>query len=176
MDSLEARKEELFATMTLLNAANRQIYELQASGAPPADLAPLYERQAQLASDKERLAHEVNSEYMYRNLATFMSRVEAFDQSRAAEAGRLLSGQAEIGDAIGGLHAQIDALQHQFSNLGELVDDHTNQIASHSEQIEIISRRLDAHEARLGTLEKELYDLRLVLAGDKGKLRAIREQ
>mgnify|MGYP003476082519 CR=1 FL=1 len=63
---LEARKEELYATVTLLNATSRKVYELQTSGAPPADLVPLYERQNQLSADKERLSLEVNVEAMAR--------------------------------------------------------------------------------------------------------------
>lgn len=171
---LESRKEELFATITLLNAASRQIYEMQAAGAPPADLAPLFERQAQLTSDKERLSHEVNSEYMYRNLSSFMGRLEDYDRNRASEATQIIAGQERTLNEIGGLGAAMAALQRQFSDLGEVVSDHGMQLSEHAKRLADVERRLDANDARLDRLEGEIAQIRISIATDRGAIQRLR--
>lgn len=152
------RKDELFATITLLGGVERQIAEMQAAGAPFADLLPLLERKSQLEADEKRLTLEVYNESLYGNL------------------GRILAGQDDALRAIGGLHNVIDVMRHEFSELGETVSGHGQQIAAHTEQIAQIERRLDTHERRINALEQEIRDVRAGLATDRAKLRGLRHE
>lgn len=173
-DGIEKRKEELFATVTLLNATQQRIYELQEAKAPAVDIAPLYARLATLATDKERLSYEVNAEYQARNLLHFMDRMEGFDQGRKQEAAQIIS-------AIGGVQGKVDALHGMFSEMAETVSDHGLRLSDHADQIAALQKRLEQHEARLDghdqridAVERDIADIRRDIAADRSALRNIR--
>lgn len=113
-EGLEARKAELFATITLRNATSRQIYELQAAGAPPADLAPLYERQNQLDADKERLTLEVYNEALYKNLGNVLTTLQSVQDE---------------------LHAYVETMNAQILQ-GRLNAERRGQLTSVVEEVE----------------------------------------
>lgn len=114
---LEERKAELFATITLLAGTKRDL--VHARGARR---LALIERQAHLEADKERLSHEVNSQYMYRNLQAFMNRVDSYDAERKQEA-------SKISNEIGGLREGQLHLQAGFQTVGESLDGLTKTVA-----------------------------------------------
>lgn len=166
-DGLEKRKEELFATITLIGAVKRQITELRDT-----DTAPLYERLSLLESDKERLSHEVNSEYMYRNLQAFMNRVDAYDAARTKEATDLSIEIGGLRDALQAeFHSGLSAVQQTVSTLAEAVD-------SIQEEVSDLSRRMKSSEndrknirerlARLEAVNDRLARIEAAMAAERG--------
>lgn len=147
-NDLEARKNELFATITLLAGAKRDIV-----AARGARRLVLIERQAQLEADKERLSHEVNAQYMYRNLQAFMNRVDNYDAARR-------KGEEET-------HSGIAALSVQFQTLAETVDGLQSQMRESQEDRRAIHQELAAVKDQLTTY----------IAGSKrGELEVLQER
>jgi len=174
-DGLEERKNELFATITLLAGVKRDIAAAQASGAIA---IPLYDRQAQLEADKERLSHEVNSEYMYRNLQAFMNRVDTYDAARKKEANGILlvveetqRGLGELSRQVGDMGATLAAVVGEVSDLKETTHDHGVRLDAHEAQITGLRTDVDRLqsglrdvEQRLAALESDQQMIRQVLA------------
>lgn len=108
--TLEQRKDALFATITLIGAKRRQIVETPSNGA-------LYEELSFLEAEKERLSHEVNSEYMYRNLQAFMNRVDEYGKETQGGIAAL-SGQFQtLAESVGQLEDRMDASEVDRADL-----------------------------------------------------------
>lgn len=126
-NDLEARKNELFATITLLAGVKRDLI-----GARGQRRLTLIERQAQLEADKERLSHEVNSEYMYRNLQAFMNRVDEYDAQRQKEAKETHSGLAALSGQFRELAADVTQLKK------DMVDSQADRQRLHTQDTAIL--------------------------------------
>jgi outer membrane murein-binding lipoprotein Lpp len=167
--SLEQRKNGLFATITLLAGVKRDIASAQAAGR---DVAELYDRQAQLEADKERLSHEVNSEYMYRNLQAFMNRVDAYDAERKTEAERTHSGLAalsgqfqELADDVTQLKKDMQASRSDRQSLHETDGTILREIAGVKADVEALKQQLvqymaGSRRAEVDTLRQEIERLK----------------
>lgn len=161
-NDLEARKNELFATMTLIKAAKHDLAMAQLAGA---GTLPLIDRLSDLESDRERLAHEVNSQYMYRNLSAFMDRVEAYEAARQSDTSQLTAGQAGIRDALEVASAD---LKKEVGDQGLALNRALDLLDVLSETQRDHAGRLDAHDARFEAVEARVTRTEQALA----KLRA----
>lgn len=167
-EGLEERKNELFATITLLAGVKRDIAAAQRDGR---DSLALYDRQAQLEADKERLSHEVNSEYMYRNLQAFMNRVDDYDAARKKEAVGILavvedtaSGLKKLGLQVGEISEALKLTIGRVSNVEEVVDGHRSTLESHGIHIGELRTDVDTLQTEITTLQTGLRDIRSKLA------------
>lgn len=159
-NDIESRKQELFATITLLAGTKRDLV-----GARGERRFALIERQAQLEADKERLSHEVNSQYMYRNLQAFMNRVDEYDGARQNEAKETHNGLAALSGQFRGL---ADDVAHLKLDMRESQDDRKtihSEIAGARADVAGIDTKLAALETKLdayiaGSKRAEVEDLR----------------
>ena len=149
-NDLEARKNELFATITLLAGVKRDLV-----GARGQRRFTFIERQAQLEADKERLSHEVNSQYMYRNLQAFMTRVDTYDAARQTEAKETLSGIAALSMQFRTLNRRMDASEADRQSIHAEIAafrDEFQQYIAGSKRAEFAQKIADL-EQRLAALE-----------------------
>jgi chromosome segregation ATPase len=160
-NDLESRKNELFATITLLASCKRDLVSARGSRR-----MALIERQAQLEADKERLSHEVNSQYMYRNLQAFMNRVDEYDGARQKEAKETHTGLAGLSGQFRELAEDVTQLKQADQAQGEQIDALSKDMATIKKIIEArpaqrkaeavrFEERQAAIEARLSELEAE---------------------
>lgn len=152
--SLESRKEQLFATITLIGGKRRQIAETPANGA-------LYDELAFLEAEKERLSHEVNSEYMYRNLQAFMNRVDQYGQETQGGIAAL-SGQFQtLAESVHQLEGRMDSSEADRAQLNDRLSRIEQLLAARPAQ------RLIEHQALLSEIMKAHSDAAADDNGDR---------
>lgn len=156
-NDLEARKNELFATITLLAGTKRDLIGVRGQRR-----LALIERQAQLEADKERLSHEVNAEYMYHNLQAFMNRVDTYDLARTNEAKETHSG-------IAALSAQFRELADDVGQLKrDMRDSQEDRQTLHAQDTailkEIADLRASFEEYKAGSRRSDVDEIKAQLA------------
>lgn len=114
--SIEQRKLEMFAAQTLAGHLAREIYAAQQRGDTSDAVGQLIEQRAHAEATWLRLAHEVSTETMAKNLLTFLDRQDEGNARVVAAVEEVARG---LGKRIDGLEEGQGRLREQISDLGE---------------------------------------------------------